>query len=82
MNGPMFLGYVDQCVVLTLKRGDVVAMESLAVNEVTGSQQSMETARAGLRYLPTYSPELNPVEMAFANRGRFCMRRLSAKFSS
>jgi transposase len=66
MNGPMFLAYVKQCLVPTLKRGDIVVMDNLPVHKVAGVQQAIEAAGATLLYLPPYSPDLNPIEMAFS----------------
>jgi len=66
MNGPMFLAYVKQCLAPTLKRGDIVIMDNLPVHKVAGVQQAVEEAGAQLLYLPPYSPDLNPIEMAFS----------------
>jgi len=66
MNGPMFLAYVKQCLVPTLKRGDIVAMDNLPVHRVAGVEEAIAAAGARLLYLPPYSPDLNPIEMAFS----------------
>jgi len=66
MNGPMFLAYVRQCLVPTLKRGETVLMDNLPVHKVAGVAQAIEAAGATLIYLPKYSPDLNPIELAFA----------------
>ena len=66
MNGPMFLAYVEQCLAPTLKRGDIVIMDNLPVHKVAGVQEAIEAAGAKLLYLPPYSPDLNPIEMAFS----------------
>jgi len=66
MNGPLFLAYVKQCLVPTLKRGDIVVMDNLPVHKVTGVREAIEAAGATLLYLPPYSPDLNPIEMAFS----------------
>jgi hypothetical protein len=50
MNGPMFLAYVKQCLVPTLKRDDTVIMVSLPVHNVTGVEQAIEAAGATLIY--------------------------------
>jgi transposase len=67
MNGPMFLAYVKQCLVPTLKRGDIVAMDNLPVHRVAGVEEAIATAGARLLYLPPYSPDLNLIEMGSAN---------------
>jgi transposase len=66
MNGPMFLAYVEQCLAPTLKRGDIVVMDNLRVHKVAGVQEAIEAVGAKLLYLPPYSPDLNPIEMAFS----------------
>jgi transposase len=66
MNGPMFLAYVQQCLAPTLKRGDIVVMDNLPVHKVAGVEKAIEAVGARLRYLPPYSPDLNPIEPAFS----------------
>ena len=66
MNGPMFLAYVQQCLAPTLKRGDIVVMDNLPVHKAAGVEEAIEAAGARLRYLPPYSPDLNPIEPAFS----------------
>ena len=66
MNGPMFLAYVKQCLVPTLKRGEIVLMDHLPVHKVAGVAEAIEAAGATLIYLPKYSPDLNPIELAFS----------------
>lgn len=66
MNGPMFLAYVRQCLVPTLKRGDIVVMDNLPVHKVAGVAEAIAAAGAALHYLPPYSPDLNPIEPAFS----------------
>jgi transposase len=66
MNGPMFLAYMEQCLAPTLKRGDIVIMDNLPVHKVAGVQEAIEAVGATLLYLPPYSPDLNPIEMAFS----------------
>ena len=66
MNGPLFLAYVKQYLVPTLKRGDIVMMDNLPVHKVAGVREAIEAAGATLIYLPPYSPDLNPIEMAFS----------------
>jgi transposase len=66
MNGPLFLAYVKQCLVPTLKRGEIVMMDNLPVHKVAGVREAIEAAGATLVYLPSYSPDLNPIEMAFS----------------
>jgi transposase len=66
MNGNAFLAYVRQFLVPTLKRKDIVIMDNLGAHKVAGIRQAIEAAGATLRYLPQYSPDLNPIEMPFS----------------
>ena len=66
MNATSFMAYLKQCLVPTLKRGDIVMMDSLPVHKVAGVREVIEAAGARLRYLPKYSPDLNPIEQAFS----------------
>ena len=66
MNGRIFIEYVRQCLVPTLSKGDIVVMDNLAAHKVDEVRESIELAGAELRYLPPYSPDLNPIEQSFA----------------
>jgi transposase len=66
MNGPAFLAYVEQFLVRELAPGDIVICDNLASHKVSGVAQAIEAQGARLLYLPAYSPDLNPIEMAFA----------------
>jgi transposase len=66
MNGASFLAWVAQMLAPELKPGDVVVMDNLAAHKVDGVRQAIEAHGAELRYLPPYSPDLNPIEQAFA----------------
>jgi transposase len=66
MDGASFRAYVEQCLVPTLKPGDIVIMDNLAAHKVAGRRELIEAAGAKLLYLPPYSPDLNPIEHAFA----------------
>jgi transposase len=66
LDGPSFLAYVEQVLVPTLERGDIVFMDNLRTHKVDGVRRAIEAAGAELRDLPAYSPDLNPIEMAFA----------------
>ena len=65
MNATAFVAYLKRCLVPTLKRRDIVMMDSLPVHKVAGVREVVEAAGARLRYLPKYSPDLNPIEQAF-----------------
>jgi transposase len=66
MNGTVFLAYIEQVLVPTLKHGDIVVMDNLPAHKASGVRDAIEQAGAELRFLPPYSPDFNPIEMAFA----------------
>ena len=66
MNGELFLAYVEQCLAPTLKPKDIVVVDNLASHKVAGVAEAIEATGATLRYLPQYSPDLNPIEMPFS----------------
>ena len=66
MNGQTFIEYVKQCLVPTLKRRDTVIMDNLPAHRVPGVREAIEAVGATLRYLPQYSPDLNPIELSFS----------------
>lgn len=66
MNGEAFLVYVEKILAPALQPGDIVVMDNLAAHKVQGVRSQIEAAGARLLYLPPYSPDLNPIEMAFA----------------
>lgn len=66
INGETFRAYVEQMLAPTLSRGDTVIMDNLSSHKVAGIREAIERAGATLLYLPPYSPDLNPIEMAFA----------------
>jgi transposase len=66
ITGEMFLAYVEQCLVPTLKHGDIIVMDRLKAHFAAGVREAIEAADATLLYLPQYSPDLDPIELAFA----------------
>lgn len=66
VNGVWFQAYVDQVLVPTLSPGDVVIMDNLGSHKGPEIRAAIEAAGAGLLFLPPYSPDLNPIENAFA----------------
>jgi transposase len=66
INADVFEAYVRQQLVPTLRPGDVVVMDNLSSHKRAGVRQAIEAAGAKLRFLPPYSPDLNPIELAFS----------------
>lgn len=66
MTRAIFVEYLRQCLVPALRPGDIVVMDNLPAHKGAMVQQIIEAAGAELRYLPAYSPDLNPIEQAIA----------------
>lgn len=66
MNADAFLAYVEQVLVPTLATGDIVVMDNLPAHKPAGVRRAIEATGALLLFLPPYSPDFNPIEMAFA----------------
>lgn len=66
INGDCFKAYVEQCLAPTLRPGDIVVMDNLGSHKSAEIQAAIAARGASLRYLPAYSPDLNPIEMVFA----------------
>jgi transposase len=65
-DADIFLAYLDQILCPALRPGDVVVMDNLSSHKVAGVRERIESAAAELLYLPPYSPDLNPIEKAWA----------------
>jgi len=66
MHGAAFLAYVEQVLMPTLIPGDIVIMDNLPAHKSAAVLHAIEDAGAELRFLPPYSPDFNPIEMAFS----------------
>jgi len=66
VNGDLFVAYVEQQLVPSLRAGDIVVMDNLSSHKRARVRQAIEGAGCELRYLPPYSPDLNPIELAFS----------------
>lgn len=66
MNAEVFLAYIQQCLAPTLKRNDIVVIDNLSAHKAPAIREAIEARGATLRYLPKYSPDLNPIEMPFS----------------
>jgi transposase len=70
INGAAFLAYIEQMLGPTLHPGDIVICDNLASHKVSGVREAIEACGASLLYLPPYSPDLNPIELAFSKLKR------------
>jgi transposase len=66
INGCLFLAWVTQFLVPTLRPGDIVVLDNLGSHKGIAVRRAIRDAGAHLLFLPPYSPDLNPIEMAFA----------------
>jgi len=66
MDGEIFLAWCEQMLAPLLRPDDIVVMDNLPAHKVAGIRQAIEARGARLLYLPPYSPDLNPIENAFA----------------
>lgn len=71
MYGEAFLAYVEQVLGPTLLPGDVVVMDNLPAYKPIAVRRAIEATGAELRFLPPYSPDFNPIEMAFSKLKSF-----------
>src|SRR5262245_63596507 len=78
MTGEMFLAYVKYGLVPTLKRKDIVVIDNFAAHKIAGVRETIEKAGATLRYLPKYSPDLNPIELAYSKFKQY-LRKLAQR---
>lgn len=66
VNGDVFAAYLDQVLGPSLRPGDVVVLDNLAVHKVAGLDEIAAAHGLRLLYLPPYSPDFNPIELAFS----------------
>jgi transposase len=66
INGASFRAYVEQVLVPVLAQGDIVVMDNLGSHKSRAVRQAIRATGAKLFFLPAYSPDLNPIEQAFA----------------
>ena len=65
-DGAAFLAYVEQRLVPALWPGAVVVMDNLRAHKVRGVRETIEAVGARVLYLPPYSPDFNPIELAWS----------------
>jgi transposase len=65
-NSACFATYIEGCLVPALRPGDIVIMDNLACHKAAEVARLVESAGAEVRYLPAYSPDLNPIEQLFS----------------
>src|SRR5215467_5573201 len=78
MTGKSFLAYVKRRLAPTLKQNEIVMIDNLPAHKAAGVREAIEARGATLRYLPKYSPDLNPIEMSFS-RLKTYLRKVGAR---
>ena len=78
MNAATFEEWVEKCLVPRLSKGDVVVMDNLSSHKGPRVEKLIEAAGAELRYLPPYSPDLNPIEKAYSKLKTF-LRKIAER---
>lgn len=66
INGTCFCAYVEQQLAPLLTQGDILVMDNLGSHKSAAVKRAIRAAGARLWFLPPYSPDLNPIEQAFA----------------
>jgi transposase len=66
MTGDLFIAYVEQVLIPSLKSGDIVVMDNLPAHKRPKAREVIEAAGCTLLFLPPYSPDFNPIELAFS----------------
>jgi transposase len=78
MTGELFLAYVRRVLVPELRPGDVVVMDNLSCHTQKAVREALGAAGCRVEYLPAYSPDLNPIELAFSKLKRL-LRKAAAR---
>ena len=78
LNGELFLAYIKEFLTPTLKVGDIVIMDNASPHKVKGVVEAIEEKGAYVLWLPTYSPDLNPVEQLWSKVKAY-LRKVKAR---
>ncbi len=66
VTGAAFAAYAARCLAPSLRPGQVVILDNLSAHKSENARKAIEATGARLLFLPTYSPDFNPIELAFA----------------
>ena len=69
---------MEKCLVPTLSKGDIVVMDNLSSHKGPRVEQLIKAAGVELRYLPPYSPDMNPIEKAYSKLKAF-LRKIAER---
>jgi len=73
-----FDAFIAQVLVPSLRPGQIVVLDNLSVHKSAAARAALETAGCRLVFLPTHSPDFNPIELAFA-KAKAALRRAGAR---
>lgn len=77
-SGPVFLAFVLQVLLPSLRPGDIVVLDNLAAHKMQPVREAIESVGARLLFLPPYSPELNPIELCWSKL-KHILKRMEAR---
>jgi transposase len=77
-DGDVFLAFIEQALAPRLEPGHIVVMDNLSAHKVEGIRELIENRGAAVLYLPPYSPDFNPIEMAWSKMKQL-MRGVKAR---
>lgn len=80
INGDIFLQFIRECLVPVLQPGQFVLMDNLSAHKVSGVRESIESTGARLVYLPPYSPDLSPIELAWSKIKAYLRKKVARTF--
>ena len=78
MRGDWFLAFVTEALIPRLGRGDIVVMDNLSAHKTKAVRATLKATGIGVLYLPRYSPEFNPIELAWA-KAKVRLRGVAAR---
>jgi transposase len=78
LNGAVFVYFLVHFLCPLLKPGHIVVVDNARAHQVDGVVELIEAAGARVRYLPPYSPDLNPIELAWS-KVKHCLRKAQAR---
>jgi transposase len=81
-DGDAFLAYVERFLCPTLKRGQIVVMDNLQVHKMKKVRELIEGRGCSLVFLPSYSPDFNPIEEAFSKIKGFLRKAKARSFEA
>jgi len=78
IDSTAFVAYIQRFLVPSLRPGQVVILDNLSAHKSAHAREAIEAAGCELRFLPAYSPDFNPIELAFA-KIKSCLRAAAAR---